>query len=92
MPDNLSKNPSFTTTSEGLLLFNKLIYVPSGLRADIFSEKYENIISEYQEIRKTLERITRNYYFPVIKKYVEIFFSEYVVCNRNKILRHVFYG
>ena len=47
MSDNLLKDPSFATTSKKLLLFNGLIYVSSGLRADIFAENHEDIILKY---------------------------------------------
>ena len=71
MSDSLSKNPSFATISEEFFLFNKLIYIPSELRADIFSDNHKNTTSEYQEIGKILEKITRNYYFPAIRKYIK---------------------
>ena len=92
LPDSLPKDPSFATTPEGLLLFNGLVYVPSGLRADIFSERHEDTTSGHQGIGKTLERITRNYYFPAMRKYVEKRISECTECNRNKASRHAPYG
>ena len=91
MSDSLFKDLNFITIPKEFFLFNELIYIPSGFRADIFLENYEDITSEYQEIGKTLEKITRNYYFPAMKKYIEKRISECAVCNRNKILKHVFY-
>ena len=90
MLDSLFKDPSFITT-DGFFLFNGLIYVPSGLRADIFTDNYKNITLKYQGIGKILEKITRNYYFPAIRKYIKKKISEYTEYNRNKILKHVSY-
>ena len=92
MPDSLLKDSSFVIILKRFLLFNGLVYIPSELRTDIFSENHKNITSRYQEIGKILKRITRNYYFPTMKKYVKKRISEYAVCNRNKTLKHVFYG
>ena len=91
MSDSLFKNPSFVIILKELFLFNELIYIPSGLRTDIFAEKHKNTISEYQEIGKILEKITRNYYFPAMRKYVKKKISEYIEYNRNKTLKHAFY-
>ena len=41
------KDLSFAIIPEGFLLFNGLIYIPSGLRMNIFIKNYEKIISEY---------------------------------------------
>jgi hypothetical protein len=92
LPSSLPEDPSFTTTPEGLLLFNGLVYVPSGLRAEIVIENHEEPTAGHQGLGKTLERITRTYYFPGMRKYVEKRIAECATCNRNKSSRHAPYG
>ena len=91
MPSSLFNNPSFKTTEEGLLLFNGLVYISSGLRAEIVIKNHEEPMAGHQGIGKTLERISRIYYFPDIRKYVEKEIAEYIIYNRNKLSKHVFY-
>ena len=71
--NNLFKNLSCATIPEIFILFNGLVYVPLGLRKKIIIKNYEKPITEYQEINKTLKKITRTYYFPGMKKYNKIF-------------------
>jgi hypothetical protein len=46
----------------------------------------------HQGIEKTLERLTRNYFFPGMRKTVERIVTECEDCARNKASRHLPYG
>ena len=62
----------FEKTDLGLLTFQKRIYVPTGTRGEIFRIYHEAESSGgHQGIEKTLEKMSRNFYFPRMRKYVE---------------------
>lgn len=75
-----------------LLLFEGLIYVPTKCRQELVDNFHSSQIHGHQGIDKTLERITRTYYFPGIRKYVEEFIRKCDICRRTKHDRHRPYG
>jgi Integrase zinc binding domain len=95
MAQQLLKEPSSNkeiTIQDGIILINRLIYVPQSFRQEIFNQYHEIKTAEHQGIDRTLELITRTYYFPKIKKFVE---DRIRVCDayqRNKTSRHKSYG
>jgi Integrase zinc binding domain len=46
----------------------------------------------YQGITKIFERLARDYYFPGIRKQIEIIIIEYDLYNKNKTNKYVSYG
>lgn len=66
--------------------------VPESIQQELIREKHGAIAHGHQGIEKTLERITRNYYFPNMRKRVEEVIKECIGCNLNKPTRHRPYG
>ena len=71
---------------------NGLIYVSQSLRQEVFNQHHETRIAGHQGINRTLELITRTYYFPKIRKFVEDRIRTCDTCQRNKAARHKLYG
>jgi hypothetical protein len=91
-PDN-EDNPSNKNThvKEELAQFNGLIYIPTKLRHELVKEFHSTPMHGHQGIGKTLERLTRSYYFPGMRKIVEKVIAE-CECAKNKSNRHAPYG
>jgi len=51
-----------------LILYNNLIYIPEKLRLDILMRYHEKPAAGHLGIKRTLELITRNYWWPNIKE------------------------
>jgi hypothetical protein len=90
----LRTSPSDTrvTIKQRIILINGLIYIPQLLRQEVFSQHHETRTVKYQKIDRTLELLTRTYYFPKIKKFVEDRIRVCDTCQRNKASKHKPYG
>ena len=88
------KDPTgeFTKTPLGVLLFSHRMYVPSGLRKELVEHEHGLPAHGHQGVRKTVERISRTYYFPGIRKVVKEVVMGCDICIRNKAARHAPYG
>ena len=82
----------FSKTPDGMLLFNGRIYIPSGIRSQFVKQQHELPAHGHQGIAKTLERLSRSYYFPGMRKLVTETVLECDTCIRNKAARHAPYG
>ena len=89
---NLEAHPGNTLSLSKTLLFKGAIYVPASLRKQLVKEQHELPAHGHQGIGKTLERLTRTYYFPGMKNHVEKVIKECDICSRNKVSRHSPYG
>jgi hypothetical protein len=91
--DQLGKpSGEFTKTTQGILLFQRRVYVPSGLRKELVTHEHGLPAHGHQGIRKTLDRLSRVYYFPGIRKVVKEVVTSCDTCIRNKAARHAPYG
>src|SRR5450755_3322308 len=91
----LLKEPSSNkgiTIQNGIILINGLIYIPQSFRQEVFNQHHEIRTAGHQGIDRTLELITRTYYFPKIRKFVEDRIRVCDACQRNKASRHKPYG
>jgi hypothetical protein len=80
------------TIKQGIILMNRLVYVPQSLRQEVFSQHHETRTAKHQGIDRTLELITRTYYFPKMRKFVK---DRIRICDayqRNKAFKHKPYG
>ena len=68
------------------------MYVPKKLREQIIRKKHEPRVHGHLGIGKTIERLTRTYYFPGMRKLVEKMVLACDECSRNKASRHAPYG
>ena len=71
----------------GVVLFNGKIYVPKDLqlRHDIVHAHHDTPIAGHPGRWKTLDLVTRNYWWPGISRYVSNYVKGCDICNRTKI-------
>jgi hypothetical protein len=77
---------------DGLILWKGLVYIPTKLQEKITREVHEEPTSGHQGIERTIERITRNYYYPGLRKTVEQVIQNCDICKRSRHERHAPYG
>ena len=82
----------FGLNPHGLLLFQGRAYVPSGLRKELVEHEHGLPAHGHQGVRKTLDRVSRTYYFPGIRKVVKDMVRNCDTCIRNKAARYTPYG
>ena len=77
----------------GLLFRNTLLYVPNGSsRLQVMQYCHDNPMAGHFGIHKTLELVSRNYWWPHLREFVEDYVRTCDVCCRSKIPRHRPYG
>ena len=88
-----SSSPSWSCM-DGLLLYKGLIYVPESptLRMDILREHHDAPLAGHCGIARTIELITRNYWFPGINAYVKDYVNSCYSCQQAKAPRHARHG
>ncbi|GME32536.1 reverse transcriptase domain protein [Neofusicoccum parvum] len=85
-------DPRITRDEEGTLLFLGLVYVPTKLCEALVKDLHKAPAHGHQGIEKTIERITRNFYFPGLRRTVKAVISQCDLCLRSKASRHAPYG
>jgi hypothetical protein len=76
--------------SDGLLMFRGKIYVPKDrdLRRCIVKQRHDTRIAGHAGRFKTLELISRNYWWPQMSHYISIYVKHCDLCNRTKVQCH----
>ena len=69
---------------KGLLLFQGLVYVPVSLQQKLIEESHFNKTHSHQRIDKTIEQLTRTYYFSQMRKKVKEIVQKCNICRRSK--------
>src|SRR2546430_3116847 len=73
--DQLNMNPRISKANQGTLMWDGLIYVPTKLRKQLVKELHEEPSNGHPGIETTVERVTRDYFFPglwtTVKKIVQ---------------------
>lgn len=79
------RDPKWNTEGN-LLLYKGLVYVPPtlALRRRVMQEHHESQFAGHPGQAKTLELITRNYWWPSMKKDVQHYVKTCVPCQRTK--------
>jgi len=77
---------------DNIILYNNLIYIPEILRLEILTKYHEKPSAGHLGIKRTLELITRNFWWPKMQDDVTKFVNSCECCARNKINRHRKYG
>jgi len=77
---------------EGFLLFDNLIYVPKCLRTRVLELHHDSVSAGHFGINKTVELISRNFWWPKLHNDVKKFIKSCETCCKSKIPRHKPYG
>jgi transposase InsO family protein len=85
-------NDNITTDDNGLVYFRGLIYVPKTLREEIIKLHHDTPLYGHMGTEKTIEQISRNYYFPNMRRKVEKYMKNCTICQQDKPARHLPYG
>jgi hypothetical protein len=73
--------------SDGLLMFYNKVYVPNDrdLRRCIIKQHHDMCIARHAGCFKTLELISRNYWWPQMSHYIGIYVKHCDLCNQTKV-------
>ena len=84
----------YSLDAEGLLLHNGLVYVPAidALKLEILKDCHDARTAGHLGQEKTLELVSREYYWPRIRAFVNDYVRTCDTCARNKTPRHAPYG
>jgi hypothetical protein len=77
-----------------LLLHDNLVYVPqdAALRVELMQTHHDDPLAGHFGEAKTLELLSRNYYFPGMRSFVKRYVSSCDLCSRGKTPRHKKHG
>ncbi len=81
---------AWTMDSQGLLRYNDLLYVPeeASVREELLKRHHDDPLAGHFGIDKTLELMSRKYYWDSIKTDVKEYVDSCDVCQRVKVKRH----
>ncbi len=77
---------------DGFLLFNNLIYVPYNFRSKILEIHHDSISAGHFGVLKTFELISRNFWWPKMRKDIKKFIKSCFICCKAKVPKHKPYG
>jgi hypothetical protein len=84
----------FSLDEQGLVLHHGLCYVPDdeNIKLDILQEHHDAKTAGHSGEAKTLELISRNYYWPGMRRFIKEYVSTCETCARNKAPHHAPFG
>ena len=84
----------FTLEQDGLLLHDGLVYVPTkdAIKLEILRSHYDSRAAGHLGQEKTLELVSRDYYWPRMRSFVNDYVRTCDTCARNKAPRHRRHG
>jgi hypothetical protein len=82
-------NSTEWSKSDGLLMFHGKIYVPNDrdLRHRIVEQHHDTRIAGHAGCFKTLELVSRNYWWPQMSRNISIYMKHCDLCNQTKVQR-----
>jgi len=86
---NVDKN---FTISNDLLFWNNRVYVPEGLRQRVMQSEHDSKVAGHFGRERTLELLSRNFYWTNMERDVRKHCSECDNCQRTKAPRHAKHG
>ena len=81
----------FKRTSDNLILFKELVYVPEHQQKNIIWIYHDKSLRGHWELHKTTEAISQSYYFSHIRKKVQDYVNKCNLCHKIKSARHKSY-
>lgn len=87
------ENPTGPFTNEsGILRFHGKLYVPQNIQDQFIKEQHGLPAHGHQGITKTVDRISRDFYIPGLRRKANEVIGKCDSCIRNKAERHAPYG
>jgi hypothetical protein len=88
------KGQKGTTVEEGLLYYKNRLWIPDSneLRQEIATSEHDSKVAGHFGQGKTLELMTRHFFWPNLEKWVEDYVRSCDECQRNKSPRHARFG
>jgi hypothetical protein len=82
------------TLHDGLLLYQQRIYVPDSeqLKSSIVQQNHDNPAVGHPGRARTFEILSRNYYWPGMRRFVHRYVDNCDTCSRSKPVKHAPYG
>ena len=81
------------SASDGLIFRDGLLYVPDvAAHLDILLSRHDSNLAGHFGISKTLELVTRDYWWPQLRKFVQQYVKSCDICSRAKPVHHKPYG
>ncbi len=77
---------------EQVFHYQGLPYVPKVIRSELISKHHDDPLAGHFGIEKTRELIARKYYWPTLRRDVEVYVKGCDVCLASKAVRHKPYG
>ena len=77
---------------EGVLHYDGKPYIPETLRTDLLERNHDDPLAGHFGVEKTLELLTRKYYWPKMRVDVEKYVQGCDICMSSKAQRHKPYG
>jgi hypothetical protein len=89
---NLEEYKIYRITTERTILFEEQVYILKTIQNQAVWARYGTIPYSYPGIRKTIELVSRIFYFPRIRKVVEKVINSCNTCCRDKAARYIPYS
>lgn len=82
--------PPWSKSDSGLLLHEGHVYIPDSneLRLRILREKHDHPTAGHPGYKKTYELIRREFYWPLMRKFISDYCTSCDICSRAKPSRH----
>ena len=93
-PANIRRRFQAYTWEDGLLRFEGAVFVPDHeeLRRQILRSRHDAPAAGHQGRAKTLELVSRDFYWPTLCRYVHCYVDDCDTCQRSKPTHHARYG
>src|SRR5271170_2282449 len=84
----------FSTDAQGMVLHNGRLYIPAvdQIKVEILQEHHDGKTAGHLAQEKTLELLTRDYYWPRMRQFVNEYINTCETCIRNKVFRRAPFG
>jgi hypothetical protein len=90
--NNLEEYKRYRITTERTILFEEQVYIPKTIRNQVVQARYSTIPYSHPGIGKTLELVSRTFYFPGIRKVIKKVINRYNIYCRDKTARYMPYS
>lgn len=77
---------------EGVLHYDRKPYIPETLQTNILERNHDDPLAGYFGVKKTLELLTRGYYWPKMRADIEKYVQGCDICISCKAQKHKPYG